>query len=97
MLKASLVGTCLAVQWLRLLAPNAGGLGVSPGQGTRSHAPQLKISCATIKIWYSQPFFFFFKTNSFVKIRVIPTELKTRKEERNSIMAIYVITKDSPL
>ena len=59
MLKASLVGTSLAVQWLSLLAPNAGGLGVSPGQGTRSHVPQLKISCATIKIWYSQPFFFF--------------------------------------
>ena len=96
MLKASLVGTSLAVQWLRLLAPNAGGLGVSPGQGTRSHVPQLKISCATIKIWYSQPFFFF-KTNSLVKIRVIPTELKTRKEERSSIMAIYVITKYSPL
>ena len=25
------------VQWLRLCPPNAGGLGSSPGQGTRSH------------------------------------------------------------
>ena len=24
-------------QWLRLHAPNAGGLGLIPGQGTRSH------------------------------------------------------------
>ena len=28
---------------LRLCAPNAGGLGSVPGQGTRSHMPQLKI------------------------------------------------------
>ena len=29
-------GTSL-VKWLRLCAPNAGGLGSIPGQGTRSH------------------------------------------------------------
>ena len=29
-------GTFLAVQWLRLLAPNEGDLGLIPGQGTRS-------------------------------------------------------------
>ena len=28
------------VQWLRLRAPNAEGLGSIPGQGTRSHIPQ---------------------------------------------------------
>ena len=56
MLKSSLVGTSLAAQWLRLLAPSAGGLGVSPGQGTRSHMSQLKISCAIIKIQYRKPF-----------------------------------------
>ncbi|TEA31888.1 hypothetical protein DBR06_SOUSAS8310129, partial [Sousa chinensis] len=27
----------LVVQWLRLHAPNAGGPGSIPGQGTRSH------------------------------------------------------------
>ncbi|TEA25694.1 hypothetical protein DBR06_SOUSAS2510124, partial [Sousa chinensis] len=27
----------LVVQWLRLCAPNAGGPGWIPGQGTRSH------------------------------------------------------------
>ena len=30
-------GTSLVVQWLRLRAPNAGGLGSILGQGTRSH------------------------------------------------------------
>ena len=42
--KTSLLGTSLAVQWLRLRAPNAGGLTI-PGQGTiinRSHMPQEK-------------------------------------------------------
>ena len=37
------LGTCLVVPWLRLHAPNAGGLGSIPDQGTRSHMPQLKI------------------------------------------------------
>ena len=30
------------VQWPKLCALNAGGLGLTPGQGTRSHKPQLK-------------------------------------------------------
>ena len=30
-------GTSLVAQWLRLCAPNAGGPGLIPGQGTRSH------------------------------------------------------------
>ena len=34
------------VQWLRLFAPNAGGPGSIPGQGTRSHA--------AAKNWHSQ-------------------------------------------
>ena len=35
------MGTFLVVQWVRLLAPNAGVLGSIPGQGTRSHMLQL--------------------------------------------------------
>ena len=31
------VGTSLVAQWFRLHAPNAGGTGSIPGQGTRSH------------------------------------------------------------
>ena len=34
--KAS-VAASLVVQWIRLHAPNAGGLGSIPGQGTRAH------------------------------------------------------------
>ena len=35
-------GTSLVVQWLRLCAPNAQGLGSIPGQVTKSHMLQLK-------------------------------------------------------
>ena len=42
--------TSLGVQWLRLHTPNAGSLGLIPGQGTRSHMPQLKIPNALSKI-----------------------------------------------
>ena len=45
----------------RLRAPNAGGLGSIPGQGTRSHVPQLTVCMpqlrsrpATTKTWHSQ-------------------------------------------
>ena len=39
-------GTALVVQWLRLRALSAEGLGSIPGQGTRSHVLQLKPSVA---------------------------------------------------
>ena len=37
------------VQWLKLSAPNAQGLGLVPGQGARSHAPTkiLHVAAAT--------------------------------------------------
>ena len=38
----TVLGTSLAVQWLRLHAPNAGGWGSITGQGTRSRMPQLR-------------------------------------------------------
>ena len=37
------MGTFLVVQWVRLLAPNAGDLGLIPGQETGSHMPQLRV------------------------------------------------------
>ena len=37
------LGASLMVQWLRFHAPNAGGLGSIPGQGTRSHMPRLRV------------------------------------------------------
>ena len=47
-------GISLIVQWLRLRAPKAGGLGSIPVQGTTSHVPQLKILHATAKTQHSQ-------------------------------------------
>ena len=53
----------MVVQWVKLPAPNSGGPSLIPGQGARSHLPQLKILHATMKIkdpraaaktWHSQ-------------------------------------------
>ena len=41
--KINPIGTSLVVQWLRLCAPNAGGLSSIPGQGTRSHMLQVRV------------------------------------------------------
>ena len=49
-LKSVTPGTSLVVQWLRLLAPNAGGLDSIPGQETTSCMPQLNILRAAMKI-----------------------------------------------
>ena len=43
LLKARTLGTSLVVQWLRLHAHDARGLCLSPGQGSGSLMPQLKI------------------------------------------------------
>ena len=40
--KVNNCGNHLVVRWLRPCTPNAGGLGLIPGQGTRSHVLQLK-------------------------------------------------------
>ena len=42
-IKRAHLGISLVVQWLRLFAPNAGGLGLIPSQGTRSYMPQLRV------------------------------------------------------
>ena len=44
----------IVVQWLRLYTPNGGGLGSIPGQGTRSHMPQLESLHSATKTWCSQ-------------------------------------------
>ena len=40
----------LVVQCLRVCAPNVGGLGLIPGQGTRSHILQLGVHMPQLKI-----------------------------------------------
>ena len=51
------------VQWLRLCVPNAGGPGLIPGQGTRSHMlqQQLKMQRAATETRHSQTNTYFFK------------------------------------
>ena len=44
----SLPGTSLVVQWLGLHNPRAGALGLFPGQGGRSHMPQLRSGASQI-------------------------------------------------
>ena len=43
-------GTSLVVQWLRLCVPSAGNPGWMPGQGIRSHKPQLRVLMLQLKI-----------------------------------------------
>ena len=38
--------TALVAQWLTLYVPNAGSLGLIPGQGTRSHILQVRSTAA---------------------------------------------------
>ena len=49
LLKSYIIGTSLVVQWLSLRAPNVGGPGSIPGQGTRSRMLQLKVPHAATK------------------------------------------------
>ena len=46
-IEAKKPGPSLVVQWLRLHAPNAGGPGSSPGQGTRYHITTKSCRAAT--------------------------------------------------
>ena len=44
------LGTPLVVQWVRLRAPNAGGLGLIPGLGTRSHMLKPRVQMLKLQI-----------------------------------------------
>ena len=58
-----LTGTSLVVQWLRLHAPNSGGWGSIPGQGTGSHILQLRVLMLQLRPGIAKEiscFFFFF-------------------------------------
>ena len=41
------------VLWLRFHAPNVESLGSIPGQGTRSHMPQIRVCVQQLKILYA--------------------------------------------
>ena len=42
--------TSMVIQWLRLRAPDAGNLGLIPGQGARSHVPQLRVDMLQLRL-----------------------------------------------
>ena len=48
------LGTSLMVQWLRLCAPNAGGPGLIPSQGTKIPQAETQSLCAATKTLCSQ-------------------------------------------
>lgn len=45
-IKRSFLGLPWQAQWLKLLTTRAGGLGLIPGRGTRSHMPHLRPDAA---------------------------------------------------
>ena len=47
--QSKIIGTSPVVQSLRLWDSNAGGLGSVPGQGTRSHMPQVRVHMLKLK------------------------------------------------
>ena len=49
MITERLGGTSLLIQWLRLYVPNAGDLGLVPGQGNRSHLLPLRVCMSQLK------------------------------------------------
>ena len=49
------IGTYLVEQWVRARVPSAGGLGSTPGQGTRSHMQQPRIHMPQLKFLHSTP------------------------------------------
>ena len=53
MRKELVLGASLVVHWLRLQVPSAGGSGSIPGQGTRSHMPQLRVHMLQLKILHA--------------------------------------------
>ena len=52
--KEGTIGTSLLVLWLRLSAPSAGGPGLLPGQGTRSHMFHLRVYMSQLKILHTR-------------------------------------------
>ena len=89
----------LVAQWLRLQAPNSGGLGSIPGQGTRSHLSKLKIPHAATKTRCSQ--IIFLKSYSFSNSHVWMWELDHKEgwAPKNQCLCIVVLEKtlESPL
>ena len=67
--KITSIGTFLVVQWLRLHAPNAGGLHLILGQGTRACRPQLRDHMLQLRSGETK-YIFFRKITSIVATEI---------------------------
>ena len=83
-------GTSLVVQWLRLYAPSARDPGSIPGQGTRSHMPQLKIPRAATKTWCSEinKEIYFYRNQIFISGHLQESSSSTERIEHISVFSI---------
>ena len=83
LVKDGINGTSLVVQWLRLWAVNAGGLGLIPGQGTRSLMLQLRLG--TVKNIY---IFFLKNTKSSIWMHTIniPQKVSSSAKHLSSVI-----------
>ena len=75
------------VQWLRLHAPNAGGLGSNPGQETRSHILQLRVCRPQLRP--SATIYIYRYINIYIyKMKVYVTFSKGTIMETNRLMVV---------
>ena len=85
--------TSLVVKWLSLHAPNAGGLGSIPGQGTRSHMPQTQDATQSKIFILSHRYLFIISLNQILtvvlKIFVMACMMQLKRfcmaQERSSV------------
>ena len=71
------------VLWLRLWAPNAGGMNLIPGLGTRSQKPQLRVCLPQLQILHAEiktrpsqiNIFFFFKEEKERRAQLLPSSI----------------------
>ena len=75
-------GTSLVVLWLRLHAPNAGGLGSVPCQGTRSHMLQLRVCMLQLRPSAIKFFFLIIFKKSNGKFHFIPIRMAIIKKKK---------------
>ena len=75
-------GTSQVVQGLRLQAPYAGCPGLIPGQGTRSHMPQLRVCMLRLKILHAS-----------TKIKILHVATKTQCRQIRKIIKNISILK----
>ena len=101
-------GTSLVVHWLRLRALNTGGLNQIPGQGTRSHTPQLKDPvCCNYLTKGSQINKYLFKKKEYRKanlnhkhptgMKYKKTNVKRRSSIKEKLMLKFLGNMDFPL